>query len=161
MIRIDGVTYNFTTSQTIQQNQPTTLNFVSGSNSFRFTVGANGANPTITNLIINGHPNAAILVVKETSTAIVKCYEGTFIVGDNGVFNAVVYNSLIKGLVRSNGTSFNDIVNGTVNNNQINATGVVTTGASFTGTLNGNSASGNWINTQAALSGTWSGARTY
>ena len=110
---------------------------------------------------MNGHPNAAILVVKETSTAIVKCYEGTFIGGDNGVFNAVIYNNLIKALVRSNGTSFNDIANGTVNNNQINASGVVTTGASFLGTLNGNNVSGNWTNTQASLSGTWSGIRTY
>lgn len=160
-LKIDGVTYNFTTNQTVQINQPTTLNFSNGSNSFTFTVSANGTNPTITNLIINGHPNAAILVVKETSTSIVKCYEGTFTGGDNGTFNAVIYNSTIKALARSNVFNKNSEANGTVTNNQIAATGTVSTGATFAGTLNGNSFTGTWTNAQAALNGNFSGTRTY
>ena len=157
---VNGVTYNFTTTQTVQQGQATTLNFVSGANSFTFTVAANGANPTITNLIINGHPNAAILVVKETSTALVKCFEGNYTGGDAGVFNAVIYNNLIKGLAKSN-TNVTYVVSGTVTNNQINATGTVTSGATFIGTLSGNNTTGTWTNTPAALNGTWSGVRTY
>ena len=41
---IDGVTHNFITNQTIQQNQTTTINFVEGSNSFTFTVSATSSN---------------------------------------------------------------------------------------------------------------------
>ena len=75
--KVDGVDYNFTTTQSVQQGEGTILNFVSGSKSFTFTVDGNGARPYITNLVINGHPDAAWLIVKETSTALVKCYEGT------------------------------------------------------------------------------------
>lgn len=159
MLKIDNTPYNFTTTQTIQQNQATTLNFVNGSNSFTFTVDANGANPTITNLVMNGHPNAAILVLKETSKAIVKCYEGTYTGGDMGTFNTVTYNTVIKGLVKSNSDQ-TDVVNGKISGNTINA-GTVTTGATFSGTISGNNVSGAWNNSQAGLSGSWSGVRTY
>jgi len=161
MFRVDGVTYNFTTTQTIQQGQPTTLNFTNGNNSFTFTVAANGASPTITNLIMNGHPDAAVLVVKETSTALVKCFEGTYTGGEHGIFNAVIYNNQIKALVRSITYQSDFEANGTVSNNQITATGSVSSGASFQGTLSGNNFSGNWSNTLVGLSGTWSGTRTY
>ena len=159
--RVDGVDYNFTTTQTIQQGQATTLNFVSGSNSFTFTVDANGANPTITNLVMNGHPDAAVLVVKETSTTLVKCYEGTFTGDDNGIFNAVIYGTQIKGLARS--TTFNEDyeVDGTVSNNQIYASGTASTGATFEGVISGNNLSGTWDNSLDNLSGNWSGTRTY
>jgi hypothetical protein len=157
---VNGVVYNFTTSQTVTQGQTTTLSFVSGTSSFTFTVSANGANPTITNLNINGHPNAAILVVKETSTAIVKCFEGNYIGGDAGIFNAVIYNNLIKGLAKSNSNVIY-IVSGTVNNNQINATGSVSSGATFVGQLSGMNTSGTWTNGASALNGNWTGVRTY
>lgn len=159
LLKVDGVTYDFTTTQTIQQNQATTVNFVSGNNSFTFSVSSNGANPAITDLVINGHPNAAILVVKEMSTALVKCYEGTFSGGDTGIFNAIIYNNIIKALVKNSG-NVTDIASGTVLNNQINA-GAVTSGASFNGTVSGNNTSGTWANTGANLSGSWSGIRTY
>ncbi|MDB5226425.1 MAG: hypothetical protein JWN78_618 [Bacteroidota bacterium] len=159
-LKIDGTTYNFTTTQTISQNQSTTINFTNGNNSFTFTVYANGSNPTITNLDIDGHPNAAILVVKETSTVLVKCFEGSYNGDDDGTFNAVIYGNIIKAIVRS---SYDDIyyANGTVNNNQISASGTVNTGAEFHGTLNGNSFSGTWNNTDYDYHGNWSGSRTY
>jgi len=75
-VRVDGVDYNFTRTQTVQGGEGVTLNFVSGP-TYSFTVDGNGARPFITNLVINGHPDAAWLIVKETSTALVKCYEGT------------------------------------------------------------------------------------
>lgn len=157
---VDGVTYNFTTAQTVQQGQPTTLNFTSGTNSFTFTVSANGANPMITNLIVNGHPNAAILVVKETSTSLVKCFEGNYSGTESGVFNAVIYTTQIKGLSKSS-TNIIYTIDGTVSNNQINAGGVTSGGSLFVGTMSGNSISGTWSNTGAGASGNWTGARTY
>jgi len=161
ILKVDNISYTFSTNQTVSINQPTTLNFSNGNNSFTFTVSANGSNPTITNLIMNGHSNPALIVVKETSTLLVKCYEGTFTGGDNGVFNAVIYNNKIKALVKSNGANSNNTADGTILNNQISANGNVSTGSSFSGTLNGNSFSGTWSNNQAPLNGTWSGSRTY
>jgi hypothetical protein len=160
MLKVDGTTYNFTTTQTILQNQATSINFTSGANSFRFTVDSNGANPTITNLLINGHPNSAILVVKETSTAIVKMYEGSYSGGETGIFNAIIYNNLIKGLIRSTTYNANYTATGTVSNNQINTSGNTSGGSVFTGTLSGNNIAGQWSNANGT-SGNWTGIRTY
>ena len=160
MLKIDGTVYNFTTTGTLQQNQPTTLNFVSGANSFTFTVAANGANPAISDLIINGHVNPAIIIVKETSASIVKMYEGVYTGSDQGIFNAVIYNNIIKVLIRSTTYSENATAEGSVANNQINANGISSTGSVISGTISGNSTSGTWVNTDGA-NGSWSGARTY
>jgi hypothetical protein len=157
---IDNVTYNFSSNQTLQPNQNTTLNFVGGSNSFTFIVSGTGGNPTITNLSINGHPDAVIVVVKETSTILVKCFEGTYSGDDSGTFNAVIYGSSIKGLI-GNASIEPYIAEGVVQNNQISTSGTVTSGAIFTGTVNGNSCSGSWTNPEVSMSGTWSGVRTY
>src|SRR6478609_593121 len=158
-LKIDGITYNFTTTQTIQLNQQTTLTFTSGSNSFTFTVSANGLNPIITNLIMNGHNDPALVVVKEISTALVKCYVGNFAGGDHGVFNAVIYNGKMKAILKSLVANANYFADGTITNNQI--VGTVSTGTTFSGTLNGDNFSGTWTNGQSALNGTWTGKRTF
>ena len=157
---IDNVTYNFSSNQTLQANQNTTLNFVDGSNSFTFIVSGNGVNPTITNLSINGHPNAAIVVVKEISTILVKCFEGTYSGDDSGTFNIVIYGNLIKGLV-GNASTEPYIADGEVQDNETSGSGTVTSGAIFTGTINANNCSGSWTNLEEAMSGNWSGVRTY
>lgn len=160
MLIINGVTYNYTTTQTIQQNQNSIINFVNGSSSFTFSVAANGETPIITNVTISGHPYASIMVVKETSTSLVKCYEGTYSGGDSGVFNAVIYNNNLKALVKGSDNS-NFIAFGTISNNQIIASGIVNTDVKFTGTVTDNTLSGNWTNTPYKLSGTYTGKRTY
>jgi hypothetical protein len=101
-----------------------------------------------------------MLVLKETSTAIVKCYEGTFTGGDAGTFNAVISGSLINGLALS--TAYDDVyvVTGTVSDSKINASGSASSGASFSGSISGDNISGNWDNSIAGISGTWSGKRT-
>jgi hypothetical protein len=158
---VNGTTYNFTTTQTVQQGQPTTINFTSGANSFTFSVSANGANPVITNLVINGHPSAAILVVKETSTALVKCFEGNYSGNETGIFNCVIYATTIKGLSKSVANNLY-VIDGTVTNGQINATGSGSTsgGATFVGAVSGNTTSGTWT-AGAGFGGTWAGTRTY
>ena len=158
---IDGVTHNFITNQTIQQNQTTTINFVEGSNSFTFTVSLNGSNPIITNLIINGHPNAALLVVKETSTVLIKCFEGTYSGTYSGTFNAVIYGNIIKGIAKATSEVSVVTADGTVNNNQINAAGNTSSGAVFVGNLSGNTFSGTWSRTSDNANGTFTGVRTY
>lgn len=158
---IDGVTHNFITNQTIQQNQTTTINFIEGNNSFTFTVSANGSNPNITNLIINGHPNAALLVVKETSTVLIKCFEGTFSGTYSGTFNAIIYGNIIKAITRATSDVAIVTADGTVNNNQINAAGSASNGAVFVGNLSGNTFSGTWSRTSDNANGTFTGGRTY
>ncbi len=160
-LKIGTTTYNFTTTQTITLNTASTIAFTSGSNSFTFSVDASGANPTITNLIIAGHPEAILLVVKETSTALVKCFEGTYSGSDAGTFNAVIYNNIFKALVKSTTTAgFDATADGAVVSNVISA-GSVSTGETFTGTLTGNDFSGTWNNSLSGDNGTWNGTRTY
>jgi hypothetical protein len=43
-----------------------------------FSVNDNGTNPQISSVSIPGHENVAVYVVKESSTTLVKAYEGTF-----------------------------------------------------------------------------------
>lgn len=156
---INDITYNFTTNKTLQQNQETTINFVSGSDYLTFSVDKDGRNPNFTNLKIEGHPNAAINAAKETSTTLIKCYEGTYSGGSSGVFNVLIYGNSIKGLVENNSTNSIDIAEGEINNNEI--IGDITSGATFSGTLNGNSFSGTWKNAQYNQIGTFTGKRTY
>jgi hypothetical protein len=158
--KVDGEDYNFTTTQTVQEGDGTTLNFVSGSNSFTFTVDGNGTRPTITNLVMNGHPNAATLLAKETSTVLVKCYEGTYTGDEDGIFNALIYNNQIKAFAKS--LTFYDTyeVDGTVSNNQIDASGTVNTSSVFKGTISGNNLSGTWEDIPYSK-GNWSATRTY
>jgi hypothetical protein len=158
--KVDGADYNFTTTQTVQEGDGTTLNFISGSNSFTFRVDGNGARPAITNLIMNGHPNAATLLAKETSTVLVKCYEGTYTGDEDGIFNALIYNNQIKAFAKS--LTFYDTyeVDGTVSNNQIDASGTVNTSSVFKGTISGNNLSGTWEDIPYSK-GNWSATRTY
>ncbi|MBY0480098.1 MAG: hypothetical protein K2Q21_01985 [Chitinophagaceae bacterium] len=158
---IEGKTYAYTTTQTILPNQVTSLTFVNGNDHFNFSVASNGTNPTITNLVISGHVDPAIMVVKETSLAIVKCYEGTFSGGDNGIFNAVIFNNKLKALVKSTTANSNFIAEGTVVNNVTISAGSVSSGSTFSGMLSGNTFTGTWNDTQAVLKGTFTGTRTY
>jgi len=81
------------------------------------------------------------------------------VVDEDGIFNAVIYNNQIKGLAKS--LSFYDTyeVDGTVSNNQIDASGTVNTGSKFKGTISGNNLSGTWEDIPDL--GNWSGTRTY
>lgn len=122
-LKVDGTTYNFTSTQTVQQNQATSINFSSGSNSFSFTADANGANPKVSNIVFTGHPDAAVAIMKETSSSLVKLYEGTYkenaAGGETGIWNMVITTSLITGNAKSNGTSFHYTMDGYVSNDHI------------------------------------------
>ena len=159
-VTIDGLTTHFTTTQTVQQNQSTTVDFTNGGDAFTFVVAANGSAPSITNITINGHPKAAIVIIKETSAAIVKCYEGTYEGDDEGTFNAVVSANVISGLTLSTIYGETYYITGTVSDSKINASGSSGSGAKFSGAISGDNISGNWDNSIAKKSGTWSGKRT-
>lgn len=157
---IDGVMYLFTATQTIEENQVTEINFVNGNDSFTFGVAANGTSPAFTNLAITGHSNAAVIIVKEISTTLVKLYEGTFEGDDLGTFNAIIYENILEGLGYSTLANVGFFANGTVVNNEI-AAGNASTGAIFSGSVNGDAISGIWSNNQSNNTGNWTGERTY
>jgi hypothetical protein len=160
---IDGITHVFTTNEVIQANQQTVINFTSGNDSFTFSVSPNGTNLEISSLKIEGHPNANIILVKETSVILTELFEGSYVGLDNstdiGTFNAIITGNKMTVLAYSTINSVFFTVDGIINNNSIS--GVTSTGVDVNGTLNGDKIIGTWSNSEANENGTWLGTRTY
>lgn len=149
----------FTSGQAI-----TNASFTGRISTMTFSVNANGTNPNIVSITIQGHSNVTGLLLKETSTQIVRCYEGTY-TGHNsggdtsdGIFNCATIGSSIIGIVRETATGYTDVVNGGIANGNITAHGTVSTGATFSGTISTMECKGTWIN--GTYSGAWTGVRT-
>ncbi|WBX71984.1 hypothetical protein [Tenacibaculum retecalamus] len=159
-LTIDGMQYDYTTSQTVQENQATNIVFENGNDTFTFSVSSDGNNPTFTELAINGHSNASIIAIKETSNAVVKLFEGSYNGEQTGIFNAIIYQDEFKALVHSLDANINFTAEGEVNNTII-TTGTTSTGTNFSGNINGNKINGIWNNSQSNTEGNWSGTRTY
>ncbi|WP_133242636.1 hypothetical protein [Flavobacterium psychrotolerans] len=160
---IDGTTYNFTTVEdVIENNDIVGLTFTSGNMSFNFNVSTNGVNPYTNAIVIPGHPNVYISLIKEKSTSIVKCYQGTYLDnganGSTGVFNLLISGNNIYGLAASNSGNSTVPLSGTVSNKII--TGIIYGGGSFSGRINKNNISGTFKNADSSETGTWSGQRT-
>ena len=156
-LNIDGTVYNFTTTESVSEGIAISgLTFTSGGFLFDFNVNADGSDPWISNINILGHPNADMDILKELSTALVMCYQGTYAGDDSGVFNMITQSGEVYGLAMSGGDSESTYLEGLISGSAI--TGEFW-GGSFSGTINGNSVSGNWQNTSLE-SGTWSGVRT-
>jgi len=155
---IDGVTYNFTTIETVTQNANTSILFTQGNNSFVFSVDADGRNPIVRDINIAGHPDAVITVNKETSSTVVACYEGTY-QGDYsfGTFNMVISGNSIVALTDAFTGS------GTVTGNSIIGSGsAFGNTVFFIGEKNGeNEISGTWDNPGFGEQGTWRTTRRY
>ncbi|MBS1639483.1 MAG: hypothetical protein JST94_06955 [Bacteroidetes bacterium] len=115
--------------------------------SITFSVNSNGSSPSITTSNIPGHPNSVFSIAKETSSALVRCFEGTYHnAGNNedGTFNILV-STIVKGWVgksRAKGGSSATDINGTYANNilywgQGTTTQIATVnGDTFEGTFN-------------------------
>lgn len=120
---IDGVTVNLTSSVSWQSGQPYVAPFTGTLNgspvSITFSVGLSGGTPTVTSATIPGHPNAVFNIVKEPSSALIECFEGTYNTTrpESGTFNLIVARSLglFSGIARENGTNDLDDIDGTVN----------------------------------------------
>ena len=161
-LKIDGVNYIFSTNESITENQQTEINFTNNDNYFVFNVSSTGTNPEITNLSIQGHPNAETILVKETSERLTKVFEGNYNGIDNddaGVFNAIVSGSEMYVLAFSTMYSVFYTANGSVNNENI--TGVTSTGTNFTGIIENDKMNGSWNNSQSNENGNWNAERSY
>ncbi|MBX9853876.1 MAG: hypothetical protein K2X86_19205 [Cytophagaceae bacterium] len=122
--------------------------------SITFSVNADGSSPTAT-AAITGYSNVTVSIVKETSTTLVQCFEGTFAGFSSGNFNFWLTSTSIGGVAKST-TGSPDIFTGNVTGTTI--TGITSNSTNFSGTLSGDNASGNWNNSYG--SGTWTGKRT-
>ena len=156
---IDGVTSTYTSTGEVALNQPiTNLRFTNGSNTFDINVSANGNDIMVTDSNIENHIGATFNIIKEYSTDLVKCYQGTYTgTNDNGVFNIIIIDQDLYGLSRSN--LFQDdtlFLNGDFIENTISGT---FEGGTFSGSTSGNNISGTWQNTSQET-GTWTGQRT-
>jgi len=156
---IDGVTLNFTTTQTVTQGINSTIRFEQGNNSFVFSVNANGSNPTVTDIDIAGHPNAQIIIAKETSSVVVECYEGTYTGPySSGTFNAIICGNKIMGLGCSLDNQWTGAGEGNVNGNTISGI-VLFYVVNFSGQKHNETISGTW--THPSENGTWTGTQKY
>lgn len=173
VLTIDGNTSTYTSTQTVALNQASSINFVSGSNSFTFSTSGTGATPSISNINISGHTYAGMSVLKEKSDLLVRCYEGTFTSsGSGGTFNMEVTATAMSGIYNEIGATIPPPkMSGTINsNNQLTGTAATDpqiflpqctyAGTTITGNISadGQTISGTYINCYG--SGTWTGKRT-
>ena len=163
-LTIDGVNYPFTSSETITENQQTEITFAYENNSFSFTVNADGSNPLITNVSIEGHPDASIIVVKENSSYVAQLYEGSYEGidqnNDQGTFNAIVFNGAVYILSKSSVYGSTSYASGLVDGNLVS--GASSLGTIFSGNIeNDEVMNGTWKITQTNEKGIWSLSRSY
>lgn len=123
-----------------------------------FSIDAEGKAPVV-KAEIAGHDNVTVTVSKESSTHLVKGFEGTIKYGNtasNSVFNFVVWGDSLRGVGRIPGDTITYSTFGTIAGG-ITLQGVINN-ASVTGTINGDEATGT-IRTPNATA-TWSARRT-
>jgi hypothetical protein len=122
---IDGITVNLTSSVAWVEGQPYVAPFTGMLNgqvvSITFSVQLNGGAPDITSADIPGHPNASFILVKETSTALIEVFEGTYnsTKPEIGTFNLILSRTLkLWGAdAREDGSTDVNSVDGTINDN--------------------------------------------
>lgn len=121
----------------------------------RVHVGKDGKNPTIVSATIPGHPDAVFIVAKETSDALLECYEGSYTITGDWT-EAGTYNFLVQrkggagtwsGLVAEEGypedaQSDTDIMSG---NNLVDVNRLGLGKDVVIGTISGHTISGNFV----------------
>lgn len=125
VMTIDGTTVNLSSNVTWVQGQAYVAPFTGvlngGNVTINFKVDANGGNPVITSSDIPGHANASFTLVKETSAALIECFEGTYhtTLPEDGTFNLLLSRTLklYGGRARKNGAASSTSFNGSINAN--------------------------------------------
>lgn len=126
-LTIDGTAVELTSNITLEGSNSYVAPFTGTLNgqqiTITFSVGMNGSDPSITSANIPGHPNAQFVLVKETSTALIECYEGTYHTTKpkDGTFNIILSRAVNKwgGIARENGKTEADDVSGKIINNKL------------------------------------------
>lgn len=124
---VDGVTINLTSSVTWTAGQPYTAPFTGTLNgsavTINFSVGLSGGTPTVTSSTIPGHPNASINIIKETSSNLIECFEGTYstTLPETGIFNLILSRPLSSwtAVSRKTGNTTSNVGNGIITDNKL------------------------------------------
>ncbi len=124
---IDGVTVNLTSAVTWVSGQPYVADFTGTLNgspvTIRFSVGLSGGTPTVTSSTIPGHPNATLVILKETSNNLVEAFEGTYHTTrpEDGTFNIILSRTLqgFSYIARKNGDLTSNSGTGNITNNNL------------------------------------------
>jgi hypothetical protein len=119
---IDGTTANLSSTVDVVEGQPYVAPFSGTLNgqpvSITFSIGTIGQNPTVTTSSIPGHPNSSFAIVKENSTSLLECFEGTAVAGsETHTFNLILSRGLkvYKGAEKLIGASSSKSFNGNIN----------------------------------------------
>ena len=127
LMMIDGISVNLTSAVTWvagqAYNAPFTGTLNGSSITINFSVGLNGGAPTVTSFNIPGHPNASITIIKETSSNLIECFEGTYstTLPETGIFNIIVSRTLNSwmAVARKTGSTTSNLGNGTLSDNKL------------------------------------------
>lgn len=159
---IDGTTVNLTSAITWVAGVAYTAPFTGTLNgqavTINFSVNLSGQNPAVTSSTIPGHPNASFALAKETSTALIEAFEGTYTTTkpETGTFNIILSLTLKKwgAVARADGSS--DISHG---GGVISGVNLIDEHNNVIGTLNGDEINGKFNDGNGA-SVTLTGKRT-
>ena len=124
---IDGVSVNLTSNVTWVAGQAYSAPFTGSLNgatvTINLSVGISGGAPTVTSLNIPGHPDASLNIIKETSSNLVECFEGTFSTTrpETGIFNMIVLRTLNTwtAVSRKTGSQTSNTGSGTISDNKL------------------------------------------
>jgi hypothetical protein len=119
---IDGVTVNLVSAVTwvsgVSFVAPFTGTYNGSAMSLTFSVSATGGTPVITTSSIPGHPNSSFTIVKETSTSLIECFEGTYHTSlpEDGTFNLLLSRTAATwgADARKNGTTTSNAAGGVI-----------------------------------------------
>lgn len=162
-LNIDGIVDTLISSTTYISGQDiTSMTFTSAQSTMVFSVNADGSNPNIISIDIDGHDSVTGAIVKVLTTQQVYCYEGTYSGDDIGTFNCVRFGDNVIGMGKS--TNFPATGTRTGNAQIIDSSftvGSVSTGAIFNGTfINRDSCVGTWNYPGTALDGSFTAIKT-
>lgn len=157
---IDGQTVTLTSNVTWNAGQSYVAPFTGTLNGQQVTINLSvdfdGSNPVITSSNIPGHPNAVFNLVKETSSALIECFEGTYSTSEpeTGTFNILLSRQLGKwgGVARKDGSTDENDVDGIIDSNG----NMADSDGNKVGTLSGDQISGQFKdanNTDVTISG--------
>ncbi len=127
LLVIDGVSATLTSTLAWVGGQPYVAPFTGTFNgsaaTITFSVDSDGTNATIVSSNIPGHASAVFAIIKESSTALVEGYNGTYSTTrpETGVFNILISRTagLWGGISKENGQSSTEDVDGTFVNGKL------------------------------------------
>ncbi|HTE01877.1 MAG TPA: hypothetical protein VK668_21455 [Mucilaginibacter sp.] len=159
---IDGVTVNLTSAITwtagVAYTAPFTGTLNGAAVTINFTVSDTGEGPSVTSSNIPGHAGAVFSLAKESSTALVEAYEGTYTTTkpESGTFNILLSRALARwgAVARKDGSSEASHGNGTIVNGVL-----IDTSNKSIGTLSGDGIDGKFTDSNG-ITITLTGKRT-